>query len=195
MSTSSSRRPATVADWLAAPDEEGLELVDGELVARASPGLAHALAQGGTLAALRPPFGRPPSGARFPGGWWIGPEVDLVLDGRGLRPDLVGWRREPMPEPPKDRPVVVRPDWICEVISESNRAHDTVDKLAWYHHAGVPHYWILDQPERTLTVHRHMPDGYLIVLRAAAGATVRAEPFDAIELEVAALLGDDPPPG
>jgi hypothetical protein len=34
--------------------------------------------------------------------------------------------------------------------------------------------------------------GYLLALRAEAHERVRAEPFDAIELDVALLLGDDP---
>ncbi len=77
-------------------------------------------------------------------------------------------------------------------MSESNRAVDTVTKLRRYHQAGVPHYWILDQVDRTLTVHRHTKDGYLVVLRATDDETVRAEPFDAIELDVRVLLGGDP---
>lgn len=52
--------------------------------------------------------------------------------------------------------------------------------------------WILDPDKRELTVYRHTPDGYLVALRADAAAKVRAEPFDAIELHVAVLLGDDP---
>ncbi|HVV84194.1 MAG TPA: Uma2 family endonuclease [Kofleriaceae bacterium] len=192
MSTSSSRRPATIADWLAAPDELGLELIDGELVPKASPGFDHGASQAGTAAALRTAFNRRPGGVRFPGGWWIGLEVDIWIADRGLRPDLAGWRRERVPEPIKERPVTVRPDWIGEIVSESNRKHDTVRKLRWYHQAGVPHYWILDGDDRTLTVHRHHPDGYIIVLRAGADERVRAEPFDAIELKVGVLLGDDP---
>ena len=115
-----------------------------------------------------------------------------------------------MPVIPKERPVTVRPDWICEIVSESldaarlgappvagkagssARSTDTVKKLRRYHQAGVPHYWIIDQLDRTLTVHRHGLDGYLIALRAEADERVRAEPFDAIELHVAVLLGDDP---
>jgi hypothetical protein len=46
--------------------------------------------------------------------------------------------------------------------------------------------------DRILTVYRHTPDGYLVALRAEATERVRAEPFDAIELHVAVLLGDDP---
>jgi len=52
--------------------------------------------------------------------------------------------------------------------------------------------WILDQLDRTLTVYRHQPEGYLVALRAEANERVRAEPFDAVELEVAALFGDAP---
>jgi Uma2 family endonuclease len=118
--------------------------------------------------------------------------VDILLDGRGYRPDIAGWRRDRVPAPMKDRPVTLRPDWVCEVVSESNRTVDTVTKLRRYHQAGVPHYWILDQVDRTLTVHRHTLDGYLVALRASADEHVRAEPFEAIELQVAVLLGGDP---
>ena len=182
----------TIADWLAQPEEARLELIDGEFVEKAAPTLEHGMAQLGTASPIRGAFNRKPGGPNGPGGWWIGSEVEVVMDGRGYRPDLAGWRRERLPVLPKERPVTVRPDWICEIVSESNRSNDTVKKLRRYHQSGVPHYWILDQLDRTLTVHRHGPDGYLIALRAEAHERVRAEPFDAIELQVAVLLGDDP---
>ena len=192
MSSTPPSRVATVADWLAAPEEDRLELIDGELVPKAAPGLDHGLAQGHTMVAVSGPFNRRVGGPGGPGGWWIASEVDILLDGRGYRPDLAGWRREGMPEVVRGRPIAIRPDWLCEIVSESNRTVDTVKKVARYHQAGVPHYWILDQLERTLTVHRHTADGYLIALRAEAHERVRAEPFDAVELHVAVLLGDDP---
>ena len=182
----------TIADWLAQPEDARLELIDGELIEKAAPTFDHAAAQALTAGCLTDPFHRKPGGPFGPGGWWIGTEADIALDGRGYRPDLVGWRRERVPVRPKERPVTIRPDWICEIVSESNRTTDTVKKLRRYHQAGVPHYWILDQLERTLTVHRNGPDGYLIALRAEAHEQVRAEPFDAIELHVSVLLGDDP---
>jgi Uma2 family endonuclease len=55
----------------------------------------------------------------------------------------------------------------------------------------VPHYWILDPTEETLAVHRWSADGYVEVLAAQRGERVRAEPFDAVELEVGAFFGDD----
>jgi Uma2 family endonuclease len=70
-------------------------------------------------------------------------EVDVVLDGRGYRPDVAGWRRERVAAALKERPVTTRPDWICEIVSESNRTVDTVTKLRRYQQAGVTHYWII----------------------------------------------------
>ncbi len=50
-----------------------------------------------------------------------------------------------------------------------------------------------DDPDRLeiLLVHRWSPDGYIVVQRAAAGETVRPEPFDALELRVSVLFDDD----
>ena len=182
----------SLADWMAQPEEARLELIDGEFVQKAAPTFDHAQAQLSLGGVLHQAFGRKPGGPSAPGGWWLGSEVDVAIDGRGYRPDIAGWRRERLPEKPTGRPVTVRPDWICEIVSESNRRTDTILKLRRYHQAGVPHYWILDQLERSLTVHRHGPDGYLIAMRADATERVRAEPFEAVELLVGELLGDDP---
>jgi Uma2 family endonuclease len=181
----------TVADWLALPADARVELIDGELVEKAVPAFEHGLAQSNTAASIGGPYNRKPGGPTGPGGWWIATEVDVLLDGRIYRPDIAGWRRERVPAPPKDRPLEVRPDWICEIVSDSNRTTDTVTKLRRYHQADVPHYWIVDQLDRTLTVYRHTEAGYLVAMRADARERVRAEPFEAIELLVAVLLGED----
>ena len=184
-------RPATVADWLAQPDDARIELIDGELIPKAAPTFEHGQAQLAISAAIGGPFGRKPGGPDAPGGWRLASEVDVLLDGRGYRPDLAGWRRDHVLVMPRERPITVRPDWLCEIVSESNRATDTIKKLRRYHQAAVPHYWIIDHAARALTVYRHHVDGYVTVLAAEAGERVRAEPFDAIELDVAALLGGD----
>ncbi len=86
---------------------------------------------------------------------------------------------------------VTRPDWVGEIVSPHHEKHDLVTKPRTLHIAEVPHYWLLDPEEQVLLVHRWSPEGYIVVLAAAVGETVRAEPFEAIELRVGALFGDD----
>jgi Uma2 family endonuclease len=189
--SSPAKRSHTLSDWLAQPEGSRFELIDGELIEKAAPTIQHGIAQASTGASIGASFHRKTRGPGKPGGWWIATEVDIALDGRGYRPDLAGWRRERMPTLPEERPITLRPDWLCEIVSESHRAVDTVTKLRRYHQAGVPHYWILDHVDRTLTVYRHHTEGYLVLLRAEASETVRAEPFDEIEFRVATFFGDD----
>jgi Uma2 family endonuclease len=194
MSVPASRRK-TAEDLLALPDDASAEIVDGEIVEKASPSAEHSYAQGGVQTWLGHRFHRKGGGgADRPGGWWILPEVDVELEAHEVyRPDLAGWRRERASERPKGRPVLLRPDWVCEVLSVSNAKHDLVTKFRTYHRARVPHYWIVDPAEETLAVHRWDDRGYLTVLTAKRGETVRAEPFDGVPLPVGILFGDEPP--
>jgi Uma2 family endonuclease len=180
---------ATFVDLLALPDDVRAEIIHGVIVEKASPSGEHGGSQAAFSAALIRRFQRRPGG-RWPGGWWFGNEIDLEYETHEVyRHDVVGWRRDRVPERPTGRPIHTRPDWVCEVLSPSNARHDLVDKLQVLHTNRVPHYWIADPLERTLIVHRWQPRGYLVILTAAAGDTVRAEPFDAVELRVAALFG------
>jgi Uma2 family endonuclease len=181
----------TIADWLAQPDSAHFELIDGELTEKAAPSIDHGVVQLSVGSQIRSRFHRRPGG-RFPGGWWIASEVDIQLGTNIFRPDLCGWKRERLPELPKERPVKVRPDWICEIVSDSDAARDRVVKLRAYHQASVPHYWLIEPSSRTLTVLRHTEGGYLTVLAASADEKVRAEPFDAVELLVASFFDDEP---
>lgn len=191
--TSAAKRSATLEDFLAIPEEERFhELVDGEIVRKADPSGEHGGSQSGVVGWLQWPFQRPP-GRGGPGGWWFGTEVEVLLStGDVVRPDVVGWRRENVPERPTGFPVRHRPDWICEILSPTNASHDRVKKLRIYHRAQVGHYWMVDPREESLLVMRWSEPGYVTVLAAGRGDTVRAEPFEAIELEVGTLFGDDP---
>ncbi len=181
---------ATVKDLLALPDQgHGHEIIDGDLVEKET-SAEHGVAQTRVGRSLGP-FDRRPGG-RSPGGWWFATEVLVDFGPRQqLRPDLVGWRRARMPERPTGTVVSVAPDWICEIISPSNASNDTVKKKRVYHQHQVPHYWLLDPVQETLSVLRWSADGYVEVLNAMRGERVRAEPFDAIELSLAVFFGDD----
>jgi Uma2 family endonuclease len=191
MASAPKLQQATIADALARPEHERVELIRGTLVEKAAPAGVHGHAQNGISWRLSHSFHRRPGG-RWPGGWWFLAEVDVQLGAELFRPDLAGWRRERCPTPPDGRPVQVRPDWVCEILSPSNARFDRVDKLQSYFAAGVPHYWLADPIERILEVYRRTDLAYALVLSAKGGQRVRAEPFDAVELRVDELFGDDP---
>jgi Uma2 family endonuclease len=183
--------PATLADLLAIPEEiRRHELIDGEIVEKATPTFEHGAAQLKMGEALGP-FHRRSGPPGHPGGWWLASEVEVYFDPENTpRPDVVGWRRERVPERPRGTPVRIIPDWICEVLS-TNRRNDLVRKKRLYHLHRVSHYWLVDPVEETLAVHRWTADGYTEVLSALRGERVRAEPFEAVELAVGAFFGDD----
>ena len=57
-------------------------------------------------------------------------------------------------------------------------------------------WWILrgrghDPDREVLTVRRWTEQGYLVALQATRGQVVRAEPFEAIELRVGLLFGEE----
>jgi len=187
-------RKATVEDFYAIPEDRRFhELISGEIIEKAAPSGEHGGAQGSVISAIGPPFQRP-SGSGGPGGWWIAPEVEVLLEtGEIVRPDVIGWRRERCPERPTGFPIKLRPHWICEVISPQRANDDTVKKLRLYHGVRIPHYWLVDTRDETLTALRWSEPGYITVVRAERGEVVRPEPFEAIELAVGTLFGDDPP--
>ena len=181
---------ATLADLLAIPEERRRhEIIDGDLVEKEAASGRHGSAQGRLFRRLGPYDRRP--GGRWPGGWWFATEVEILLaDTQVFRPDIAGWRRERLAAPSAEVPVSVVPDWVCEILS-TNKRNDLVKKKRAYHQHHVAHYWLVDPVEETLSVQRWHPDGYLEVLVADREARVRAEPFDAIELRVGVLFGDD----
>ena len=185
--------PATLDDLLAIPEAERRhEVIDGELVEKGAASGEHGGTQADLVSALNSRFSRRPGG-RWPGGWWFALEVEIVFAPNQIfRPDVVGWRRERAPQRPTGHPITLLPDWIGEVLS-TNRSNDLIKKKRVYHQCQIPHYWILDPAEETLAVHRWGPDGYIEVLAALRAERLRAEPFDAVELSVGVLFGDDDP--
>lgn len=174
------------------PEEDRYELVDGELLPKEAARGTHGRAQGEvyhTLTPYRRGSGGPPE---RPGGWWFAVETLIQFDARQVRkPDVSGWRRERMPQMPDEVPITLIPDWIGEILSPTNASTDTVVKMRLYHRSHVGHYWLIDPRDETLTVYRWTEEGYLYVLGAQRGERVRAEPFEAIDLQVGVLFGDD----
>lgn len=174
------------AAFQAVPPEQVAEILDGELIVSPRPAFPHANATTRLGGRLRP-FGDPEGDD--PGGWIILIEPELHLGPRPdiAVPDLAGWRRERMPEMPQTAATTLAPDWVCEVVSPGTEHHDRTRKRRIYARERVAYYWLVDPLERTLEVYRLVNSHWLEIETFEGDVKVRAEPFDAIELDLGAL--------
>lgn len=122
-----------------------------------------------------------------PGGWWILYEPELHLGADVMVPDLAGWRRERMPVVPDVAAFELAPDWVCEILSPSTASLDRMRKMPRYATAGVGHAWLIDPIARGLEVFRNLDGHWLSVAVFEGTQVVRAEPFDAVELDLGLL--------
>lgn len=187
MSASPARRKPTYQDVAALPPHQVGQILAGELVVQPRPSGRHASVTSTLGEELGPPFRR---GRGGPGGWIILDEPEVHLGDDVLVPDLAGWRRSRLPSIGDEAFFELAPDWACEVLSPSTVKHDRTTKLAIYAREGVGHVWLVDPAHRTLEVMRRTDVGWLVVGAHHDAEVVRAEPFDAIELDLALLWAD-----
>ena len=184
----SHRKPrATYQDLLEVPDTMVAEILDGELYASPRPAMRHSLVASALGGQLWGPFGH---GRGGPGGWWLLDEPELHFGDEVLVPDLAGWRRERLPEIPDTAAISLAPDWICEVVSPSTERIDRVRKLPIYAREGVGHAWLVNPLTKTLEVFRRGEGGWILLSTHGGDDAVRAEPFEAIAIELPELWGE-----
>ncbi len=140
---------------------------------------------------IGPPFH---FGKGGPGGWIIIDEPELHLAEDVVVPDLAGWRRERMPVIGTQAFFELPPDWVCEFLSRSTAVYDRSEKLPIYARAGIKHVWLVNALTRTLEIMRLHEGQWLLVGIHRGDLRIRAEPFDAIELDLSVLWADVPPP-
>jgi Uma2 family endonuclease len=177
----------TYDDLLALPEHVVGEIVAGELYVNPRPSAAHARASSVLGSDLGGPFDR---GRGGPGGWWILDEPELHLESDVLVPDLAGWRRERMPRIPDVAWFEIAPDWLCEVVSPRTARLDRTRKMPAYARHGVSFLWMIDPKVKTLEVFRLFDGAWRLESSHGGDETVRAIPFDAVELDLAALWID-----
>jgi Uma2 family endonuclease len=187
-----SPKPAGYEDVLALPDTVVGQVIGGELYVSPRPASDHGLAAAVLGSKLVQGFGR--GGGGGPGGWHLLPEPELHLAADILVPDLAGWRVARMPRMTRQPFFTLAPDWVCEILSPPTARADRVHKMPVYAREGVRHLGLVDPVAHTLEIYRLEAGSWLVVGTHGGGDRVRAEPFDAIELELEALwLEDDEP--
>ena len=169
-----------IKDW---PEYHGrTEIVDGELVMSPVPSDRHqeiCLWLGVEIG----PFVRDHGLGKF----WSHP-VHVILDEHvHYEPDMcfLSTDRLYLLQTPH---IAGAPDLIIEVISESNRSHDTVVKFRDYERYGVREYWLVDQRERHIRVYCLEEGRYVLLGAFGPGDTVATRVLEGLALDPARIF-------
>jgi Uma2 family endonuclease len=176
------KKGATYDDLVRVPEHYVAEMFDGELYASPRPAVPHLRAAAKLAAKLYGTFD-----FDGPGGWIFLVEPELHFGHDVLVPDVAGWRRERLPAVPSDAYLTLAPDWVCEVVSPSTEAIDRGRKLGIYAREGVAHAWLVDPLRHTLEVLGLAAGSFEPLAKHQGNESIRACPFDAVELEMRAL--------
>lgn len=190
--TGPARRRATYQDVLDAPDDKIAQVVNGVLHLFPRPRIHHQRVTSVLGAVLLTRFDL---GGGGPAGWILLVEPELHLGDDILVPDIAGWRVERLPESEAEGTdgddgvafVTIAPDWICETLSRSTQRFDRGDKMASYAAAGVKHAWLVHPVRRTVEVFRLYRRRWKTLATHHDHERIRAEPFEALELDLALL--------
>ena len=177
-------RKLTWEDIKDLPESHGrTEIVDGELILSPIAARSHLLISHRLSEKLAPQMERDGRGTFFPG------PIHIVLaEGFNYEPDLCfisAGRLEGMP----DAVFYGAPDLVIEIISDSNRTHDTVVKFRDYEKYGVEEYWLVDRREQHIRVfHRNASGKYALLGVFPKGANVESRLFPGLSLDPAEVL-------
>ena len=186
-------RRATYQDVLDAPENMIAEVIFGTLYTQSCPAIPHARVSTRLGNVLGHHFDDDDSPTS-----WLSlhkPELHLGSEPDILVPDLAGWRLANVQPGMDDAPwTSVAPDWVCEVLSPSTHIRDRGIKLDIYLRERVGHVWLIDPIAETLEIYRHNGADWSRGSLHTGGVTIRAEPFEAIELELARIWKRRAPP-
>lgn len=144
-STAKARSAAryTWDDFVALPEDDRRELIDGELVEVEVPTKWHE-DMVATLIFYLKGWARTRNRRVLASAYKV-----RVRQDRGAMPDIQVMKTSVYRSRANDQGLVRgRPELVVEIVSPSSRRHDRVRKVEWYSSIGVPEYWIVDVDDR-----------------------------------------------
>ena len=183
-SASARRRPVSYADIEALPEGIVGEIIEGELWTHPRPAPRHTLIASRLGVLLGTEFDQGMGGQ---GGWIILDEPEIQLGANILVPDLAGWRAARLQQLPEKGPLLISPDWVCEIFSPSTQKDDRRRKLPIYAAHQVGYAWLVDLEHRKVEVLKLRDGQWSALATHGHDDVIRAEPFDAAELSLSRL--------
>lgn len=164
------------------PEDAGrTEIVDGDLVVSPTPSYYHQSIATALTAAIYPFV----MGKAL--GQFFGSAVHVVLaEHVNFEPDLCFLATANLQR--LRSPVIAGPpDLIIEIISESNRTHDTVVKFQNYERYGVSEYWLVDPRDGRISVWSLQQGRYVSLGAFAAGENLQTRVLQGLDLDPAEI--------
>jgi Uma2 family endonuclease len=175
----------TIAEWVALPEDDDGELVDGVLVEEEVTDFAHDLAVSWLIHVLRVWLG-------VGRGFVAGSDAKYAIsDLRGRKPDIAVYLPG-TPGPPARGAIRTPPDIMIEVVSPSPRdeRRDRVEKLDEYAAFGVRWYWVVDPALRTFEVFERGADGRYVHALGLSTGTAKVDGLTDLAIDVDALWAE-----
>lgn len=163
------RRRLTYEDYLALPDDQDYEIIDGVLYVSPRPQIGHQVIANRLAVALSVQLEKTGLGT-------VVPDADLIIDDRNtyVSPDLMFFWAQRFREVDPNGPSTVLPDLVIEILSPSTDQYDLITKQRTYARLGIQHYWIAD-PVRKIILEHTVPvdDAYTVVRPHGPGGEFR----------------------
>jgi len=181
--------PHTWDDFVALPDDDRRELIEGELVEVEVPDLAHEHAVA-KLVWFLTGWSEEHGGMVLASGYKV-----RISEARGVMPDVQVFRDGNVPGIDQNPGLARgRPDLSVEVISPSGRGYDRIIKLGYYASASVPEYWLVD-PRAHVVERLVLRRGAYTSAEVLEGAVALApETFPGLSIPLAKVWLPGPPP-
>lgn len=160
------------------------ELINGEIVKRASPNSPHQRAS----FRLSTEFGI--FNKKKKAGEFFTAPFDVYLDEytAGIQPDLLFVSNERNFIIHDNNGIVGSPDLIVEIVSKGSVAHDRVTKKEVYEQFAVREYWIVDVRSKTVEVYTIENDRYRLFSFAEEQGKIKSSVLPGFQMNVKAIF-------
>jgi Uma2 family endonuclease len=171
------------SDFIALPDDDRRELIDGRLEELDLPTKLHER----VIALLS--FWLQKWGEKHPGFVVLGSGYKVrITDRRGAMPDIQVYTVAAYRRAENAGLETGHPALAIEVISPTSKAHDRVRKLNWYASIGIPEYWIVDTEAKTIECFRLHVKHYRAVQLAADDEVLKPRTFRGLKIPLKKLF-------
>lgn len=178
-----SRRRLTYEDYLALPDDQDYEIIDGVLYVSPHPRPRHQVIAARLTSVLQ-------AHGEETGGAIVVPDTDLIIDSENtyISPDIMVFAPDRFAAVDPDDAITILPDLAIEIISPTSDHYDAVIKRDLYARLGIPHDWLADPGRRQIVEHTRPVDGRYTRRVVRAPDLFRSARFPALAIDLARLF-------